>query len=103
MSHDFFFNNKYSHLNSKSAFKKNKKKTRNNQTPANASLKNETVSAAIENSFIPPTISIETGKKEIPKSTIEKISPAYRLIKEAFTELQIFSRVCKLNLLCNMI
>lgn len=33
-----------------------------------------------------------------PPTTMEKISPAYRLIKEAFTELQLFSRVCKLHL-----
>jgi len=38
----------------------------------------------------------ETGRKEIPKSTAEKISPAYRLIKEAINELQLFTRVCKL-------
>jgi hypothetical protein len=37
----------------------------------------------------------ETGSKEIPKSTVEKISPAYRLIKEAINELQLFTRVCK--------
>ena len=41
--------------------------------------------------------SVENHKKEIPTSTIEKMSPAYRLIKEAFSELQLISRVCKLN------
>ncbi len=39
--------------------------------------------------------SVENHKKEIPTSTIEKMSPAYRLIKEAFSELQLISRVCK--------
>lgn len=44
-----------------------------------------------------PKLSVENHKKEIPTSTIEKMSPAYRLIKEAFSELQLISRVCKLS------
>ena len=46
-----------------------------------------------------PKLSVENHKKEIPTSTIEKMSPAYRLIKEAFSELQLISRVCKLILI----
>jgi len=44
----------------------------------------------------PPTVQIEMNKKEIPTSTVETMSPAYKLIKEAFSELQLFSKVCKL-------
>jgi hypothetical protein len=43
----------------------------------------------------PPTVQIEMTKKEIPTSTVETMSPAYKLIKEAFSELQLFSKVCK--------
>jgi septum formation inhibitor MinC len=38
-------------------------------------------------------------KKEIPKSTVESgssnVSPAYKLIKEAFSEFQLFSKACE--------
>lgn len=45
--------------------------------------------------YLHPKVSLERGHKDIPQSTIEKISPAYRLIKEAFNELQLFTKVCK--------
>jgi hypothetical protein len=45
----------------------------------------------------PPTVQIEMTKKEIPTSTVETMSPAYKLIKEAFSELQLFTKVCKLT------
>ena len=41
-----------------------------------------------------PKLDIDIVKKEIPKSTTESVSPTYRLLKEAFAELQLFSRVC---------
>lgn len=45
--------------------------------------------------YLQSKVSLERGHKDIPQSTIEKISPAYRLIKEAFNELQLFTKVCK--------
>ena len=42
------------------------------------------------------------AKKEIPKSTVESgsgnVSPAYKLIKEAFSEFQLFSKACEYSL-----
>jgi hypothetical protein len=59
----------------------------------------ESSSSSLENS--PPRLNdldLAT-KKEIPKSTVESgssnMSPAYRLIKEAFSEFQLFSKACK--------
>jgi hypothetical protein len=42
-----------------------------------------------------PQVNLDLTKKEIPKSTVETVSPTYKLIKDAFSELQLFSRVCK--------
>ena len=44
---------------------------------------------------LPPRLNLDLTKKEIPKSTIESMSPTYRLIKEAFSEFQLFSKACK--------
>jgi hypothetical protein len=46
---------------------------------------------------LPPRLNLDLTKKEVPKSTIENMSPAYKLIKEAFSEFQIFSKAFEDN------
>lgn len=43
------------------------------------------------------SVNIELNQKEIPKSTIETVSPTYRFLKEAFSELQLFNKVFEDN------
>ena len=50
--------------------------------------------ADLNESLSMPQVNLDLTKKEIPKSTVETISPTYKLIKDAFSELQLFSRVC---------
>ena len=75
--------------------------TNDNLNNESSSFLEESVSSSssLENS--PPRLNdldLAT-KKEIPKSTVESgssnMSPAYRLIKEAFSEFQLFSKACK--------
>lgn len=44
-----------------------------------------------------PFVKLDPAKKEIPKTTMETLSPAYKLIKETFSELQLFSKVFEEN------
>lgn len=80
----FFFNRYQDNITTKDFKKRRVVKT--NDHGKNAYLKNNAIL---------PKVNFETGRKEIPKSTVEKVSPAFRLIKEAFNELQLFTRVCK--------
>lgn len=72
----------------------NKKKAQENEQEKEVPLTdNET-----ENALPVPKVNYDLNKKEIPKSTVETgISPAYKLIKEAISELQLFSRVFEDN------
>ena len=47
---------------------------------------------------LPPKLNLDLTKKEAAKATTaESISPVYKLIKNAFSELQLFSKACKLS------
>ena len=80
----FFFNQ-----NRKCHPIKNKLKNQE-KTPNNNNSK-----AVNKSEYLPPKVNFQPGHKDIPQSTIEKISPAYRIIKEAFNELQLFTKVCE--------
>ena len=84
------------------------KETNLEQTTKNPSNAETQISSSLNNASnffeannLPPRLNdldLAT-KKEIPKSTVESgsssVSPAYRLIKEAFSEFQLFSKACK--------
>lgn len=64
------------------------------KTQKNNDSKNLTNSESSESA---PKLKLEFTRNEMPKSTIETISPAYRFIKDAFSELQLFSKVFEDN------
>ncbi|CAF0706416.1 unnamed protein product [Brachionus calyciflorus] len=63
----------------------------------NSTFNNFSTKTNENNEKILPKVNLEVSKKEIPKSTIETISPAYRFLKDAFNELQLFSKVFEDN------
>lgn len=90
---DFFFNKNRPKFLIQSS-KDSKEVNSNFKDMLNNGLKDERL--ANNSKFLTSKMSQEATNKDLPKKTpMEKISPAYRLIKEAFTELQLFSRVCK--------
>lgn len=98
-----------SYFNVRKNFKSNKSNPKSaikstnllEKTDENITLSENAINENITEYILPPTVNIEPTKKEIPTSTVETLSPAYRLIKEAFSELQLFSKVCKYFILVN--
>ena len=80
-------------FNKRRALSRAKSKIINSETLSKINSTNDTQNSKL----LPPKINFESGGKEIPKSTAQKVSPAYRLIKEVFEELQLFTKVCKCN------